>query len=55
MIKNFESWISEHGDEIEREWQFIYDEYGDAAPLLSDYKEQKYRESIEIDLDNSVK
>ena len=49
MNQNFESWLSEHGDEIEREWQFIHDEYGDAAPLFSDFQEQRYGEALIAD------
>ena len=43
----FEEWIFENGDSVERAWQFIHDEYGDAAPLLCMYKDQKYREARE--------
>lgn len=40
-------WISEHGDEVEREWNYICDEYGDAAPLLSQFRTQRYNEFLE--------
>jgi hypothetical protein len=41
----YEEWISEHGSEIYREWQLIHDEYGDLAPLLADFKMQRYNEA----------
>jgi len=47
MKMTFEEWISEYGDAVEREWQSIHDEYGDSAPLLSEFKEQRYKESEE--------
>lgn len=45
---SFEAWICENGSDVEREWQKVHDEYGDAAPLLSAFKEQRWREAKEI-------
>jgi hypothetical protein len=42
--KTFDQFISEHGTAVEREYQQIHDEYGDAAPLLSHFKQQRYEE-----------
>ena len=50
----YNEWYSEHGDEVEREWHFIHDEYGDLAPLLSQFKEQRYREFLETNVDKAT-
>ena len=42
---SYGSWICEHGHDIEREWELIHDEYGDASPLLSDFKYQRWQEA----------
>ena len=44
---SYEEWIGCNGEEVYRDWQFIHDEYGDAAPLLSAFKEQRYREAMQ--------
>jgi hypothetical protein len=44
---SFDDWLSENGHEVEAEWHRIIDEYGDAGPLLSAFKEQRYREAIQ--------
>ena len=41
-----EEWLREHNEEVERKWHWICDEYGDAAPLLSQYKMQCYNEAM---------
>jgi len=47
-IPTFDEWLSEHGDEVEKEYQIYHEVYGDAMNcILSDYKEQKYNEFIE--------
>ena len=44
----YEEWLSEHSDSVEREYQLLHDEYGDALTCsLCQYKEQKYREYVE--------
>ena len=40
----FDSWIRQHSNEVEREYQLLHGEYGDAMNLLSEFKEQRYRE-----------
>jgi hypothetical protein len=42
----FGSWIFEHGRAVEREWQAIKDEYGDAGPLLTDFQQQRWQEAM---------
>ena len=42
---DLETWLMTHGRDVEQEWQWIHDEYGDAAPFLSEFKEQRYREA----------
>jgi hypothetical protein len=46
-MKTFEEWINEHGDIVEREYNRICDEYGDLAPLLSAFKQQRYKEYMD--------
>jgi hypothetical protein len=41
----FNEWCSEA--DIEREYERFHDEYGDAAALLSDYKEYHYQAYLE--------
>lgn len=45
-IPTYDEWLSEHGSEIEKEWRLIHDDYGDAAPLLSQFKHQRYQEYV---------
>jgi hypothetical protein len=40
----FDQWCYE--SDVETEWQTLHDEYGDALPLLSEYKNQKYGEYV---------
>lgn len=47
QIPSFDDWIAGNNCAISDEWQLIRDEYGDAAPLLSQFKEQRYREFVE--------
>ena len=57
---NYDDWVSEHGDEVETEWQRIHDEYGDGAPLLAMFKRQRYEEAEQeqkektMDTENNV-
>jgi hypothetical protein len=48
MKMTFEEWLSENSSDIEREYQLLHDEYGDAMNLLSEFKIQKYKEYLEI-------
>jgi hypothetical protein len=41
----YDEWISEHGSKVDAEWERICDEYGDLAPLLSDFRQQRYEEA----------
>ena len=43
----FDEWLAENLSKIEIKWNAIKDEYGDAGPLLSSYKEQCYREYVD--------
>lgn len=43
-MMNFDEWCYE--TQIEDRWKTLKDEYGDAVPLLSEYKEQEYREYV---------
>lgn len=58
MTKNkqltFEEFLSEFGDKVEDKWQKIEDEYGDAAPLLSMYKTQLWREYNNNEIDSNL-
>jgi hypothetical protein len=42
---DFETWV--YKSNIEEKYQNFHDEYGDAAGLLSDYKEIHYQEYLE--------
>ena len=44
QVPSFDDWVAGNDCAISDEWQLIHDEYGDAAPLLSRFKEQRYRE-----------
>ena len=47
-ILTFEQWVSEFGSDAEADYAHYYEEYGDAMNcMLSEYKQQKYREYIE--------
>lgn len=41
-MMDFDEWCYESN--IEEEYSILHSEYGDAMPLLSEYKEQKYEE-----------
>lgn len=43
---SFDDWLGKNSDIVEREYELLHDEYGDAMNLLSQYKEQKYREYL---------
>ena len=43
-MMTFDEWCYESN--IETKWQTLHDEYGDAAPLLSEFKEYHYREYV---------
>ena len=44
---SFDEWINQNSSQVEREYEILKNEYGDALTcLLSDYKEQKYREYL---------
>ena len=42
----FSEWCSE--SDVEEKYQTFHDEYGDAAPLLSDYKQYHYEEYLAV-------
>jgi hypothetical protein len=43
----FDEWFSEHGSEVDAEWEHFCDEYGDLAPLLPDFRQRRYEEAVE--------
>lgn len=43
---DFSDWVDKYN--IEEKYQIFHDEYGDAACLLSEYKERRYREYLEF-------
>jgi len=43
-MMTFDEWCCE--SDIEDRWQAFHDEYGDAACLLSEYKEYHYQEYV---------
>ena len=51
---SFDQFISLFGDKAERKWQSIHDDYGDAAPLLSAYKDQLWREYVAGEIDENL-
>ena len=49
IIPTFEQWIAENSSEVEKEYELLQDEYGDALTcFISEFKEQRYREAVEV-------